>query len=476
MQQAGERYVKKGPDEAKSVYERRISEAVLLNVYKRTIGTLVGQVFSRDASLSAGEGKQLSEPFSSMAEDVDLQGNSLSVWSAGFFESAINAGAAVLFVDFPYVETRAVAGGGLEYLGTDGVWRKKTAEADAANGWRPYFVLIPQTHLLGWRFATVNGKRVLTQLRFMELVTEASGEWDVEDAVIDQVRVCTPGKWQVWRKVKSATNHEEWALHQEGVTSLSVVPAVPLILGETCGEMCAYPALEDLAHLNRRHWQSTVDQCDLISWMRRPVWVGSALINSPGDSMPFGPGTLINSTSTDAKLESVSVAPESVTKGQDELDKLEQQMSMYGMRLLLPRDGVQTTATQNNLESSETDSALKRWAVALKDCLEQALVFAGMWVNMDAAQVPSVSVNTEFHILDGMTVQEIATAIDKGIVSKRLAFDELKRRGQVPDDQDWMEVLAEIENDLRQSQGQGTSLGAGLAANLLGQSGTGLGV
>ena len=137
---------------------------------------------------------------------------------------------------------------------------------------------------------------------------------------------------------------------------------------------------------------------------------------------------------------------------------------MFGMRLLLPRTG-NTTATQNALESSESDSTLKAWAKALEDCLDQALLFAGMWMD-DTENVPTASVNTEFHILDGMTVTEIKDAVAAGIVSKRMAFDELKRRGLVRDDADWVETMAEIENESRQSQGP--SLGADLASNLLG--------
>ena len=469
MQQAGARYVPKGHHEVDSVWQARIKAAVLVNIYKRTVGMLSGQVFSRDVSLDMGEGKDIPDPFASMREDIDLQGNGLSVWAAKFFEDAMNRGAAVLLVDFPHVTTRKREDGALEYQGADGAWKPKTAQADAENGWRPYFVHIRQTDLLGWRHATVNGCRVLTQLRFRERVTEEGGAWDVEDHQIDQVRVLYPGRWEVWREVESGTNKKEWRLHDSGTTSLKVIPAIPLILGESEGGMCANPALEDLAHLNRRHWQATVDQYDLISWMRRPVWVGQNLLDGEGNPISsWGPASLLNSTGDNVKLESVSVSPEAVSSGQEELDNLKAEMSMFGMRLLMPRD-VETTATTDRLNAAENDSTLKKWAMALKDVLEQGFVFAGMWVNITEDGVPSVAVNTEFHLLAGMTVDEIKAAVDMGIVSKRLAFDELKRRGLVPDDADWLEIQVEIENDARQASGP--SLGAGLAGAFFGNQG-----
>ena len=465
MQKAGKKYINKTPGESESVWQERVDAAVLLNIYKRTVSMLVGQVFSREASLAMSEDVALPELFSAMAEDVDLQGNSLSVWAARFFEDSMNCGGGVLLVDFPQIATRTAQDGSFEYQDVEGVWRKKTAQADAENGWRPYFVHISQRDLLGWRFKSVNGRRVLAQLRFVERVTESVGDWDVQDKSVEQVRVLEPGKWEVWRKKAQEGGREEWVLDTSGTTSLKAIPAVPLLLGEKCGEMCAYPALEDMAHLNRRHWQSTVDQYDLIAWMRRPVWLGVALQTEDGLVPHWGPGTILNSPTVGAALQSVSVAPEAVAKGQEDLDKLETQMSMFGMRLLMPRNG-QVTATQNTLESAENDSTLKRWAMSLKDCLEQALMFAAQWMNVEGSQVPSATVNTEFHLLDGMTVAEIKEAVTLGIVSKRMAFDELKRRGLVPDDADWAETQAEMENEARQSQGP--SLGAGLAANLLG--------
>jgi hypothetical protein len=460
MQEAKGRYLPKGVTEVDSVWDARVQATVLLNVFARTVGCLSGQVFSRDIQLSNGE-KDVPEAFDKIAKDVDLQGNNLSRWTRNLFSECLAYGAGLILVDFPMVETRT-EGSRTEYKDADGQWKPKTAEADAEKGWRPYFVYIPQSDLLGWRFETVDGKRVLKQLRFIEHVVDEEGNWDISDKPVKQVRVLEPGHWEVWRETESKDNKKGvWEMKEEGTTSLNVIPVVPLLLGERLGEMCACPALEDLAHLNRRHWQATSDQYDLMSWMRRPVWHGVALGLDEGDSkkeMNWGPGSLVMSSAAGAKLESVSVEPAAVEKGQDELDKLEQQMSMFGMRLLLPRTGNQT-ATQNALESSESDSTLKAWALALEAAVNQALAFAGKW--MDEEDVPSSSVNTEFHILEGMTVAEICDAVKERIVSKRQAYDELKRRGLIRDDADWTETMAEIENEDRQTQGP--SLGAGLA-------------
>ncbi len=465
MQAAGERYIPKGEAESDTTWKRRVARSTLLNIYKRTVDYLSGQVFSRPAALTAEKDKEVLDVFQRLAENVDLQGKTLSNWARDFFEDCLNRGSGLILVDFPSIKTRK-SGGKTEYQDKNGVWHTKTVMADMENDWRPYFVNISQDAVLGWRFDPNSGK--LLQLRFMEQVTEEQGPWDTDDKDVDQVRVLEPGRWETWRKDESRGSRDKtWMKHKEGTTTLSVIPVIALVLGEQNGRFCAYPALEDLAHLNRRHWQATADQYDLLEWMRRPVWHGSGLgSDENGDITIFGPGSMVNSSDAGAKITSVSVSPDAVTKGQEELTQLEQQMSMFGMRLLIPKTGT-VTATQNAIESSENDSTLKAWALALAACVNTALGFAGMWMDVEENAVPSVTVNTEFHLLNGMEPTEVMEAVGAGLISKRMAFDELKRRGLIPDKEDWVEAQVEILNDARQQQGP--SLGAGLAAGMLRQ-------
>lgn len=450
MQAAKGAYLVQRVGEPDGKYEARLKAAVLLNALKRTVGYLAGQVFSKDVELQPvgdGDNAAVGAPFDAMSDDVDLQGNNLTVWANDFFTDAMNRGIGLLLVDYPMVKTRN-RGGGLEYESEFGQWLPKTVAVDNANGWRPYFVHISLSDLLGWRFERVNGRRVLTQLRFLERVTVSKGMWDTDDVVIEQVRVLMPGKWETWREVKDAqgVGSGKWALHDSGVTTLTEVPVAWFSPGEPAGEMCAYPALEDLAHLNRRHWQSFAEHTELMNWVRAPgMWCSG--VQDMDAEMPWGLGQLTKLSSPDAKMGVLGVDAASVEASANDLKALEERMALYGLQLLMPETG-DTTATAKALDAAESDSTLQRWAKLLKDCLEQGFKFAAMWSGVPVEQAPRVVVNTDFHMLAGLTATEIALAVERGFLPKRAAFEEIKRRG-LQYEGDWKEAQAEIEDDQR---------------------------
>lgn len=450
MRGAGERYIPKRSGENDKKWRSRVDDAVLHNAYARTVGYLTGQVFSKDVVLDAA-GETLPEPYAAMFEDVDLQGNSLSVWSARFFADAVNSKANLVLVEFPQVETRTNEAGRLEYLdAATGEYVPKTAEADMANGWRPYFVSIPTACVLGWRIETINGRQTLTQFRFKERVLEERGEFDVEDEYCEQVRVLYRGRYEIWRKVETgAVNGEEtWAVWKEGTVSMPEIPLATFFpTGNETG-LVTLPALEGLAHLNRRHWQATAEHNELMRWVRAPGMFGSGFNESDMGSLNWGPGILTVSTAPDSKMMSLGVDAASVTASRQELKDIEEAMALYGLQLLMPKTG-DVTATEKALGASESDSTLKRWALGLKDCLEQAFTFAGQWVGAEEL-APSVSVNTEYHMLTGVDPATILLATKEGVIPKEMAFNEMKRRGLLPDDADWQDAEAMFEAQNRQ--------------------------
>lgn len=470
MQAAKETYLVKRVGEPQGKYDARLKAAVLLNALKRTVGYLAGQVFSKDVTLqAAGDGDNATLPplFHSMLDDVDLQGNNLTVWANDFFVDSINRGIGLLLVDYPMVKTRT-EGGSLQYEAEPGLWRPKTAAADQENGWRPYFVHISLADLLGWRFERKNGRRVLTQLRFLERVTDTHGTYDTDDVVVEQVRVLFPGGWETWREEKDAKGAGTglWSMNDNGATTLQEIPVAWFSPGEPVGEMCAYPALEDLAHLNRRHWQSFAEHTELMNWVRAPgMWCSG--VQDMDAEMPWGLGQLTKLSSPDAKMGVLGVDAASVEASAADLKALEERMALYGLQLLMPETG-DTTATAKALDAAESDSTLQRWAKLLKDCLEQGFKFAAMWSGVPVEQAPRVVVNTDFHMLAGLTATEIGIAVEKGFLPKRAAFDELKRRG-VQYEGDWQTAQGEIEDDQR--GGGSVAPAASLADSLLGQQG-----
>lgn len=439
MVAAGETYLPKGEVEDKLDYEARLKATVLLNAYKRTLGYLSGQVFGRDVALPDA----VDETYRVLAENIDQRGNNLSAFSRKVFSHGIHAGASFVLVDFSQVETRTNESGALEYLGADGVWRLKTQAADAENGWRPYWTHIkPEDVIDGW-CEMVNGRPRLVHFRFFERVPEDAPNSPWSRKMVRQIRVLTPGKWEIYREVKGDKGESQWVKSGEGITKpLAEIPLVVFMPGERTGDLTATPCLQDLAYLNLSHWQATSGHKRLMDWMRRPAFLGKLLTVDPNETVPFGPDRMIQSTSADADLVSVAVNPASVEASREDLRDIETSMALYGLSLLMPQTG-SATATEKALNAAESDSTLKSWAKLFKDALEQCFVYTAMWWGKTDA--PDVDVNTEFRAFTGTEAQDIQV-LDAmcagGRLSRETLWAEMVRRGMLDES-----VTPDVERD-----------------------------
>ncbi len=443
MQEGG--YIRKGSAETSTDYQIRVTDAYLFNGYTRTRGYLTGQVFRKDITIT--EDSELKDLFVRMKNDIDLQGNNMRTFAQEFFQNGLDEGVRFILVQYPSIRMD-----GDNYFDEDlGEWRRRTKKADEEKGWRPYFVQFGYDKILGYRYEYQNGVKVLTQLRIMEHITE-HGSIDVEDEHIEQVRVIERGKWATYRK--SDKDKDIWALHDQGETSIDVIPLAVWMPGDILTDMTAIPALEDLAMLNKRHFVATADQNVLMSFVRRPPWFGRNLVQD-GESVQFGPGRLVHSTSSDAILESVGINADAVEAGRGELKDLEERMAIYGLMMLTPtlRASGGKTATQAQQESSESVSQLTDWALGLKDCFDNALKFAAMYEGIETGDEPELKVNTEFQPGLGLEPAVLISAVEKGIIPRQVAFDEFKRRGLVSDVYDWEDVKSMIEDDTRSAPG-----------------------
>ena len=456
MQEGG--YILKGSAEDPRDYEVRKKGAYLFNGYNRTRGYLTGQVFRKNIGIS--EESELKELFERMKHDIDLQGNNIRTFGQEFFMKGLDDGIRFLLVEYPTVETD-----GDRYWDEESEsWLVRDAAVNKEKGWRPYFTQFGYDQVLGGRYEYINGVKTLTVLRLFEEIT-IKGDTDVDDEGIGQVRVFYPGKWETYRE--SEPGKGDWSLYEDGKTSLPVIPLAVWSPGDLLSDFTAVPALEDLAMLNKRHFVAIADQNVLMAFVRRPPWFGRNLVGD-GESVAFGPGRMVHSTSPDASLASVGIDPASVEAGRGELKDLEERMSLYGLMMLTPtlRASGGKTATQAQQESAESVSQLTDWALGFKDCFDQALKFAAMFENMQPGSEPELTVNTDFQPGMGLTPEQIFMAVDKLLMSKEMAFDEFKRRGLYAEHWDWNDVKAMISDDQRTEIGPAGNL-SGLAERLL---------
>ena len=459
MRQAGQTYLSKGSAEPQGDYDYRLANTFLTDSYKRTLNYLTGQVFKKAPVLD----EKKSAEIEAWSEDVDRKGNNLAVFAQKAFRAGLDAGAVFIYSDYSSVRTVDTDSGPM-FEDKDGTLKPRTLAAAKAMGWGPYWVEVRADQVIDAWFDVVDGKPTLIHFRYLESVEEDKDEWTRE--TVEQIRVLSRGSWQAWRKQKGADGKMEWVEYDKGTTTMPEIPLSAFIPGEPLSEFTAQPALMGLAELCLQHWQSSSGHRSMMDWLRRPIVFGKCLSHDDTFILPAAPGVGLHSTDQNADIKAVNVIPtDAVTSSAADLQALETKMGLYGLQLMMPRSG-NVTASQIRRESAESDSALQRWAGAFQDTLENALRYTALWLGEQDG--PAITVNTDFDdMLDDVEANVIMLAVDKGIISKQLAFEALKRRGLISTDQEWEEMKAQVENDQRTVQ---PVLGAQAAASaLLGQ-------
>jgi len=458
MRLAGQAYVEKGDGESTLAYETRLNRPALLNSFKRTVEYMKGQVFQRNVSL----GDDADERFKLFSEDVNHAGDNLTSWASKVFEYGLRDGVVFCLADYSAIQLRTSQDGATEYYDeTEEVWKTKTLAEDAKKGWSPYLVEVQASDVLDIWTENRDGKEVITHFRYLERGLEPSelSEWSRQEVV--RVHVWWQDKWQRYVRHGSDPNYE---LEAEGGNPLGYIPLSVFMPGDKRGPMSASPALIDLAELNRRHWAASCGHCELMEYVRRPVWFGKLLgriRNADGteSDVVVGAGRMIASEDAQADLKSVGVDSGAVTASSQELETLKNEMAMYGLQLLQPKSGKQT-ATEVSRNANENNCTLAGWALKFQDFLENCLYDISQWWGMEEG--PSVNINNVF--TREAKDEYLLEMYRAGAISHETYLELLKASGSLPDDFD---VEGETDKIARTTLMNGSSVGISSLSSLL---------
>lgn len=412
MRSAETKYLPKFMAESQANYQNRVNRSVLFNALKSTVAQMTGKIFSKPTVL----GSDVPAALSDYAENIDLTGRNLNVFARDVFYDAMQTGVGYILADMPLAVQRP-----------DGLPATRADELRA--GIRPYLVYIPVENIIGWKSQQIDGVETLTQVRIKECVAVQDG--DFAEKEIEQIRVLRPGSWEIWRKSELKLN--EWALFDEGVTSLDKIPLAPVYLNRT-SFMCGAPPLEELADLNCAHWQSSSDQRNILTVARVPILFGTGF----GDDavLEIGASSLIRNSNPSAKLQYIEHSGHAIGAGDKDLQNLESQMQACGFQLLVEKPGGKT-ATGEIRDSARENSQLASMAASLQDALEHAFGFMAQYMGLGDDAGGSLVVNQEFGVPSGWgDIAQLLGARVAGEISRDTYWKEMQRRGFLADDFD----------------------------------------
>ena len=458
MRAAGKLYLPQEPKESNPAYANRLKRAVLYNAFRRTVLSLRGRPFRDGLQLS----EAVPEKVEAWSRNIDLTGRSLGVFARDLLADAMVTGLSHVLVEYP---PAAVDGEGRPV-------KRRLDEEQKANH-RPWLVNLPVESVIGWRSKLVGGSRVLTQVRIREWKTIDDGDYGVK--VRKQIRVLEPGRFRVF--IGGGRDGEDWSkprLIAQGPTSLDTIPLFTFYTNQT-GFMQARPPLQDLANLNERHWQAASDHAHIVHVANFPfLFLSGDLrgqeddedlvlddeVDRVGDTaegvghgadsdLALGPNVLLQGKAN-ASLSFVEHTGDAISAGERYIEKLEEQMALLGMDLLIPRVGGPESATGRVIDLEESISDLEAMTMALVGVVSDALRMAGKLGAIDLPEgedLVAVGEGLGLSVKDATDLDALKFARLNRDISRKQYILELKRRRVLDLAYDGEKDLAEIENE-----------------------------
>lgn len=436
MREMGRAYLPQFPKEPDDAYFARLARAVLFNATRKTASSLTGMVYRKPLNIA-----KVPKAIQEHLENVDLAGRHVDRFGQDVFEDKF-AGHAFILVDWSGPKASVT-----------------TAQEEASEA-RPYWVHVKKEQVLRTPFSNEGGRTVLQSFAYHETDTVKDGEFG--EKRIERVRqfdlVNVGGgrrvRFRSWtRDVAEGADAAEWDSEQEEGQEVFLGPRmnrIPVVCdyGNRTGFMRSAPVLDDLVHLNVRHYQLDSDADTSLHATLHDVFVTSGVDSEDIVTFAMGPTTGLALPNPDQRAEFVSAPGLGLEHADRKLEAIERRMAALGLAVLVKRDRVQQTAEESGNEKFEQDSGLSRMASDHQDALEEALQLHAMWMGLGNEGGGSIEVNREFGVerMTPQMVQAVSQLVPDKLSTETL-WDLLVQGNVLPDTFDPKQEKSRIEGE-----------------------------
>ena len=433
MRAAGSAFMPQHTEESDSNFNDRVAVNVLFNAMELTLDHFVGRPFSDPVRLN----NDVPEDIVAHAENIDLQGNDITTFCRDWFRCGLAKGFCHVLVDMPQMNEEAIP---------------LTLADDREEGRRPFWVRIePENMIFAEADIIIDPqsgelREWFTHVRLRENIIQRVGFAEI---VRERIRIIEPGFFQVWEKVKQKGKKEQWMMTEFGETGIDFVPIITFYSNRE-SFMTSKPPLEDLAHLNIRHWQSMSDQINILTVVRFPMLAVAGASEVAGSTMKIGPRQLLTTKDPNGRFYYVEHKGESIEAGWRELEKLEEDMEAYGATFLKKSPGNET-ATGRALDSAESVTPLQDMINRFIDSVQNALRIHATWLGQDKGGTVTILNDFGPEEADKFGIDLLKSLRKDKDISRKAAIKEAMRLGVLVDDYD-------IDEDFKQLQLEDTEL------------------
>lgn len=427
MREAASVFLPKWTREEPNDYAYRLKTSVCFDAFAHTVDGLSAKPFARPLGWSTDMTPEVAAWF----PNIDLTGRDFHTFAREVFGSALAYGMTHILVDYPVAKD------------------VKTRAQEKAAKIRPYLVHIKANQILGWRSTVQNGGETLTQLRILEFVDVPDGPFAVK--VTEQVRVLTPGKWEIYRQRETTETNAfgqneskiQWYLHDQGTTSLDFIPLVTFYARRK-SFMVADSPLMGIAELNIKHWQILSDMHSVLHTASIPILALIGVERNDEGSAPVEIGAKSALMLPEgATAHYVEHSGKAVAAAQQELSNIEERMRLLGAELLVKKPG-QATATQATLDTSQQRSELQAITSVFEDALDQVIGIMAQYAKIDLKGC--MQVYDDFLLSSDDAVQQalLFSIAGMGMLSHQSFYEAMQRRNVYDTDRPWAEEQERI--------------------------------
>ena len=394
------RYLPQEPRELDESYDNRLARSVVPPYYQRLERMLAGMLTRKPVKL-----QDVSDAIREMLFNVDLQGNDLNVWTYETARKLVRYGHIGCLVDAP------------------------------SNGGRPYWCTYTPRQILGYRTEQQDGAQRLIQLRLQETVLEVDPDSKYGEKQIDQVRVLTPGEYQIHQR----QDNGEYKVVDEGTTSLAEIP-FSVAYSNRVGYMESRPPLEDIAELNLKSYQV---QSDLDNQLHISAVPMLALFGFPSsaEEVSAGPGEAL-AFPADGRAEYIEPQGRSFDFQFKRLEQIALQINELGLSAVLGQKLSAETAASKMIDRSQGDSTMMVIAQNVQDMIDNCLRFHAQFMGQQEA-AGSCTVNRDFigARLAPADVNALLQLYTAGTITKETLLQQLADGEVLGDDFDVQEEI-----------------------------------
>lgn len=411
MRAAREEFLPRFPGETEDLYQWRLKVAVLNNFFEAMSGQMVGKMFEKAITW-----EKPSAIDKDILANIDRRGSDLNAFAAQLAKALLTKGRPHILVDQPKKP--------------EGV---ETLADERAAGLRPYWIAMEPEAVFSAFADTEDGDEKLGQIRWRENGQELDG-YAITN--VQRIRVLARDKltgnvrFEVWERRRESDQYqlkEEGEFIAAGAQPMREIPFVTLY-SDRQAFFVSKPTMDDIAHKNIEHWQSSADQRHILTVSRFPIMFQ---LGTTGPVALVGPYTMFHTQASknDAQIGYAECEGKGAEQGWKDLDRIVAEGEAMGVRIVTS-DAAKTESGEQ-IDYAKEGSPLQRQAVELERALNQALIYTARWLGLTDEQAGKVKVHKDF----GMTgdaakaIDQLQKMRDGGDLTQETLWAESQERG-----------------------------------------------